>query len=225
MSVAEPEIIPRRDSYRFGNGPSLSLRPGTFGWSINDLRDPEIRQLWEAGRFEILDGVLIVMPPAYFRGGSVVDNLKFILRAHFRANHVPAAFSGEVDIAIASDRVVRADGVAICGNDLRKFDSLHFAPPRTNWRDHELTLPPTIIIESVSRGHETHDHITKRNWYAQFKVPNYWIVDGLSRSLDCLRLSEDHYVTDTTGKDRDILKPAAFPGLAISLQDIWEDAD
>lgn len=133
MSVAEPELIPRRDSYRFGSAPNIALQPGTIGWSINDLSDPEIRQLWEAGRYEILDGVLSVMPPAYFRGGSVVDNLKFILRAYFRANNVPAAFSGEVDIAIASERVVRADGVTICGNDLTKFESLHFDPPRTNW--------------------------------------------------------------------------------------------
>lgn len=86
-----------------------------------------------------------------------------------------------------------------------------------------MTLPPTIIIESVSKGHENHDHVTKRNWYAQFKVPNYWIVDGVSRSLECLRLAGDRYLPDVTGKDDDTLQPTAFPGLTIPLRDVWEE--
>lgn len=223
MSLAEPEIISRRDTYRFGNGPEIVLQPGTMGWTLNDLSDPAIRLLWDQGRYEILDGVLTVMPPAYFRGGSVADNLKFLLRTYFISVKIPAAFSGEVDIAISSERVVRADGVVICGDDLRKFDALKFDPPRTDWRDHELILPPTIVIESVCQGHEAHDHVTKRKWYAEFKIPNYWIVDGTRRTLECLRLDRDRFVVDVAGKQNDILSPSAFPGLTIALSDVWEE--
>src|SRR3982751_5372533 len=98
MSLAEAEILSRRDPYRFGKGPTPILQVGTIGWSAKDLEDPEIRFLWDQGRFEIIDGVLTVMPPAYFRGGMVVDNLKFLLRSYFKAQQIRAVFSGEVDI-------------------------------------------------------------------------------------------------------------------------------
>ena len=222
MSVAEADLISRWDSYRFGNGPKISLQPGTIGWSIEDLNDPDVRFLWDEGRYEILDGVLTIMPPAYFRGGNVVDNLKFFLRSYFLTAKIPASFSGDVDVAISADRVVRADGVAVCGDDLTKFDALQFDPPRTSWRDHELILPPTIVIESVSQGHEAHDRVTKRRWYAEFKVPHYWIVDGLGRTLECLRLDGDHYLLDAAGKQNEILQPSGFPGLTIPLNDVWE---
>src|SRR4051794_28272913 len=41
-----------------------TFEPGTTGWSIDDLDDPEFEARWCAGRYEISDGVLTTMPPA-----------------------------------------------------------------------------------------------------------------------------------------------------------------
>lgn len=222
MTVAESKILIRRDTYRLGDGLEPVLQPGTRGWSMNDLEDPQIHLLWDQGRYEIIDGVLTVMPPAYFRGGMVVDNLKFLFRSYFKAQGIRAVFSGEVDIAITPTRVVRADGVVIIGEDLPRFEAMQFATAGTTWKDHVLTLPPTLVIESVSEGHEDHDQVTKRQWYAGFKVAHYWIVDGFKQTLECLRLNGDHYVVDTTGAQHRTLEPPAFPGLKIPLLEVWE---
>jgi Uma2 family endonuclease len=227
MSVAvheTPRRRPRRDPYRFGPGPEVELQPGTIGWTVDVLRDPQVRRLWDAGRYEIIKGVLTLMPAARFRGGTVVDNVKFVLRGYFRARGVRAAFAGEVDIAVEPDLLVRADGVAVAGDDLARFDALRFDdPPGTTWQDHPLTRPPTIVIESVSPGHELHDRVSKRAWYAAFGVPNYWIVDAYAKSFECLRLRGGRYVTDAAGRDLETLTPAAFPGLKLRLRDVWQD--
>jgi Uma2 family endonuclease len=222
MSLAEPEILTRRDPYRFGNGVKPVLQVGTLGWSTEDLQDPEIRFLWDQGRYEIIEGVLTVMPPAYFRGGKVANNLKFILRSYLVAHKIRAAFSGEVDIAAAPPRVLRADGVVVLGDDLTRFEALRFDIPNTTWEDHILTLPPPLVIESISEGHEEHDRVTKRKWYARFKVPHYWIVDGFARKLECLRLSGDGYDVDAVGAQSDTVEPPSFPGLKIPLREVWE---
>jgi len=223
MSIAESETLAGRDTYRFGNGRKPVLQAGTIGWRAGDLDDPETRFLWDSGRFEIVEGVLTLMPPAYFRGGNVVDNLKFILKSHFQARQIRASFSGEVDIIVDESRVARADGVAVVGKDLPRFEALQFDPPKTSWKDHSLTLPPTIIIESISEGHEAHDRVTKSKWYADFKVPNYWIVDGFARTLECLRLKGTRYIVEAKGKHNQIVKPPSFPGLSIPLRQVWED--
>src|SRR6266542_2842811 len=183
MSRTLPIEQQERDEYRFGDGTELTLCPGTVGWAADDLRDPQVRRLWDAGRYEIIEGVLSVLPAARFRGGMVVDNLKFMLHAYFHGRQIPCAFSGEVDVVIAPQRVVRADAAAVIGDDLAKFNALKFEELGTDWRDYPLSLPPTLIIESISLGHELHDARTKRRWYAAFGVKNYWIVDGYRKSL------------------------------------------
>jgi Uma2 family endonuclease len=223
MSVASSNLLGHRDVYRFGAGRELALQPGTLGWTVHDLRRPDVRALWDSGRYQIIRGVLTLMPPARFRGGTVVDNLKFILRGYFRERGIRAAFSGEVDIAVESDLVLRADGVAVVGRDLRKFEAQRFDPPDPDWKDNPLTLPPTIVIESISRGHELHDRVSKRSWYAAFGVPHYWIVDAYAKTLECLRLEGRKYVTDAKGRGDETLSMSGFPDLRVRLRDVWED--
>ena len=221
-TVAEP-VLPStvRDTYRFGDGDVARLQPGTIGWTVADVEDPATYVLWSQGRYEILNGVLTVKPPAFYYGGSSADNLKFILRTHFAAQQLRCSTSAEVDMAVTDTQVVRADAVAIWGDDLLRFESLRFPPPRTHWSQHVLTVPPALVLEAVSQGHEAHDRDTKRRWYAGFGVRHYWIVDGLRHTLDCLLLDGDQYRDDGAGRDADVIRPASLDGLAIPLADVW----
>jgi len=210
-----------RDEYRFGRGERPVLQPGTIGWTAADLRDPEIRRLWDEGRYEIIEGVLTVMPAARFRGGNVGQNLVFLLRDYYAGRNIQCKFAAEVDIEVAPPRVVRGDAAMVLPDDLPKFEALKFDEAGTDWRDHPLTLPPTLVIESLSPGHELHDRRTKRGWYAAFGVRHYWLVNAYDRSLECLVLEGSDYRSDAAGRDDDVLHPPAFPGLAIPLHDVW----
>jgi Uma2 family endonuclease len=85
-----------------------------------------------------------------------------------------------------------------------------------------ILIPPTLIIESVSPGHELHDRRTKKSWYAGFGVAHYWIVDAYARTLDCFRLDAGQYVLHAKGKDAQVLKRLPFPDLVIPLRELWE---
>jgi Uma2 family endonuclease len=112
--------------------------------------------------------------------------------------------------------------VVVVGEDLLRFEAQQFEPVGTTWMEHVLTHPPTLVIESLSQGHEHHDQVTKRKWYADLKVPHYWIIDGFARRLECLRLRGEHYDLEASGAHDDTLEPASFPGLRISLREVWE---
>jgi Uma2 family endonuclease len=84
-----------------------------------------------------------------------------------------------------------------------------------------IRVAPKLVIESVSLGHERHDRLTKRRIYAGFGIPNYWIVDAVRRSLECLVLDGETYRTDASGKGEDHVQLPAFPGLTIALKDVW----
>lgn len=205
-----------------------SLRPfvpGTTGWTAHDLDDPAIERQWFEGRYEIVDGVLTTMPPAYFAGSEPLQELLFILKAWLKEKMLPNAFGCEVDIVVDEDRVARADAVWLTKVDQERQREAAVRAGRSDPQRTRILVPPTLIIESVSSGHERHDERTKRRWYAEFGVPNYWLINCFSRSLKCLVLDGRDYRVDVEGMGPGELQPALFPGLKISLAQLWLELD
>lgn len=198
--------------------------PGTTGWSARDLEDPSVDALWALGSYEIVEGVLTTMPAAYFEGGRVLNRLMRVVEKHLEAIGSSGEFAPEVDIVIDEPRVARADAVLMMPEDQdRQREAAqsqgHADPQRTC-----ILVSPTLIIESVSPGHESHDSRTKKRWYAEFGVPNYWVLDAFSRSLECFMLKNRTYRKDCRGRDNDAIRPAVFPGLVMDLAALWSEA-
>ncbi|HWE01706.1 MAG TPA: Uma2 family endonuclease [Tepidisphaeraceae bacterium] len=91
----------------------------------------------------------------------------------------------------------------------------------TRLRYGRLRVAPELVIESISLGHELHDRQTKLQGYRDFGIPNYWLLDPVRRTLDCLRLANSEYQPDAAGKDLERVTCSMFPGLDIQLQHIW----
>ena len=202
--------------------PSRPFEPGTTGWTADDLDNPEIEAHWFSGRYEIVEGVLTRMPPAYFSGGRALQELIFSLKSCLKLRGIPNDFASEADLVLDETRVLVADTVWMSPEDkARQADALLKAgrsdPSRTR-----ILVPPTLVIESVSPGHELHDRKTKRRWYSEFGVPNYWILDGFEHSLLCLVLDNAMYRVDAAGRESDEVRPSLFPGLVIPLGALWD---
>ena len=86
-----------------------------------------------------------------------------------------------------------------------------------------ILVPPTLVIEALSPGHEQHDLKTKKRWYAQFGVPNYWVLDAFTKSLQCMVLEGGSYRTELAARDTEVVQPQLFPGLVLPLARVWEE--
>jgi Uma2 family endonuclease len=199
--------------------------PGTTGWTAADLDDPRIEREWFQGRYEIIEGVLTTMPAAYFDGQFAVSNLIFLLKNHLRTLGQPSAFATEVDIVVEAARVVVADEVYLTPAD-REFQAA--AARREGRKDLKRTrilVPPTLVIESVSPGHEDHDERLKLGWYARFGVRHYWLLNAFRGTIRCLRLDGTAYVEDANVSGNATFTTSLFPGLQIDLNEVWETLD
>ena len=196
---------------------------GTTGWNADDLDDPHIERQWERGRHEIVEGVLTRMPPAYFEGALPAGRLQRIVTIHLHTTGHSGDFAAEVDFVVNRKRVARPDLIFVTPQDHERQAQAHREHGTTRpWiRFGRLRVPPTLVIESLSKGHEEHDRDTKRGWYAAAGVPNYWLLDPYRRTLECLVLAGAEYRVDQVGRDRDEVKPALFPGLVIHLAELW----
>jgi Uma2 family endonuclease len=197
------------------------LIPGSTGWSIDDLDDPEVRWQFDEGRFEIVYGVLAKMSPPMFDHGLALGRLIRVLHRYFDAKGIDADVAPAPTVVIDRRRVLLADLVMLTGDDLARQLANRPQADKDADRLGNLVVPPTLIVEAASPGHESHDYEFKREQYAQFRVPNYWILNHSDRSLTCLRLEGPAYIEDARGKHHDEIRPTAFPDLVIALKDIF----
>jgi Uma2 family endonuclease len=198
--------------------------PGTTGWTVDDLDDPEIERLWFEGRYEIVEGVLTIMPAAYFDPGSELQELIYILRSHLDTRKTGGRFATEVDMILGPRRLPIVDAVYLSREDQQKQKTADAQTGRRkSLRYGRILVPPTLVIESISLGHEAHDRETKRHWYAEAQIPNYWLLDSQQRSLECLILDGADYRADQSGSNDAELTPSLFPGLTTHLAKLWAE--
>jgi len=202
---------------------SRPFQVGTLGWTAADLDRPEIARKWEEGRYEIIEGVLTEMAAAYFKHGSAFLRLHTQLDQQFEALGIEGAFSTELDVIIDDQRVIRADLAFMTPSDQAAQIRAVAERGRPDPDRSRIYVPPTLIIESISPDHERHDRITKRRWYAEFGVPNYWIIDAYRKTLECLRLVGASYEGDAAGASRGVVEPNVFPGVSVALDRLWKE--
>jgi Uma2 family endonuclease len=195
--------------------------PGTTGWTAHDLEDPQIEQLWFQGRYEIIDGVLTSMAPAYFPGTQSLQELIYILKTELKRKRIANHFGAEVDVHIDEDRVVRADAVWLTPEEQGRQREATARAGRADPGRTRILIPPKLVIESISVGHERHDEITKRRWYAEFGIPNYWILNPFAKSLKCFVLDGGSYRVDAEGRNTEEIRTTLFPELTIELGTLW----
>jgi Uma2 family endonuclease len=198
------------------------FQPGTTGWTVRDLDDPEIERQWFSGRYEIVEGVLTTMAAAYFPGGNATANVIVAIKEYLKPRGLPGRFAVELDIVVDDIRISRADAAMLLPADIARQEQASRKAGRRDFRRTRILIPPTLIIESVSSGHELHDEQTKRRWYAEFGVPNYWIVNAYELSFRCLVLRDGSYNDDSIGHGDEAIRPTLFPGLILPLKQIWE---
>lgn len=198
---------------------------GTTGWTADDLDNPRIQRCWESGRYEIVEGVLTRMAAAYIDGSLPLARLRRAIERHLDREGLPGDFTHEVDFIVGRRRIAKPDMIFTTPEDLRKQAEMRarLGPARPKIRFGRLLVPPTLVVESLSEGHEDHDKEVKRRWYAEIKVLDYWLLNPYTRSLECLVLDGKEYKVDVFGQNADEIRPKLFQGLLIRLGELWLD--
>ncbi len=83
--------------------------------------------------------------------------------------------------------------------------------------------PPDLVIEILSSGSRHRDEVTKPRLYAQYGIPEYWIVDPFREAVRVYRLDGGRYrkVAELRAAAGDRLVSPLLPGLAIDLGEIF----
>lgn len=152
--------------------------------------------------YEIVDGVLYMAPAPH------IDHQNTVLRiAHYLLMYAEFAGLGKVsiapvDVVLAPNVVVQPDVLVLLKSHLDYIN------------EGRIFGPPDLVVEVASPGTATYDRREKFDAYALADVPEYWIADVASHTIEIFALENGKYQTLGVFKGKATLPSTIVPEIA-----------
>jgi Uma2 family endonuclease len=121
-------------------------------------------------RWELVDGEVLVTPSPHWTHQGIVVRLTVLLDAYVRAYQLGQVFTSPLDVKLEPGLVLQPDVLGVPKGQLRKSEA--------------FVRRLLFAIEVLSPSSARHDRVTKRPRYQRNRVPEYWIVDAESRTVE-----------------------------------------
>ncbi|GHU88004.1 hypothetical protein FACS1894202_03320 [Clostridia bacterium] len=157
-------------------------------------------------RRELIDGQIIMMASPSVRHQRVLGNLFAEIHGFLKGRRCevfPAPFAVRL-----SDDVFEPDITVVC--DPKKLGK------------YVCKGAPDLIIEILSSSNRKHDTWVKYNKYMLAGVPEYWVADTDSNTVDVNLLRDGTYSARTYGGD-DTIPVGVLPGCEINIEEIMRE--
>jgi Uma2 family endonuclease len=172
------------------------------------------------GRYELVDGELIELPPESEPNIWIADNLQFLLAI----------------AKVGSRRLIKTHACEVQVPVLQPKDSANRYPDLVILRLEHLELsrrrltitldmpPPRLIVEVVSPGklNRDRDYLRKRAQYAAISVPEYWLIDPIAQTVLVLILDGADYREVGTFSGNESIASVELAGLELTVGQIFE---
>jgi Uma2 family endonuclease len=172
------------------------------------------------GRYELVDGALVELPPESEPNNWIADNLQFLLAiANIFSRRLIKTHSCEIQVPVLQPKDAAN----------RYPDLVVLRPEHLELTQRRLTItldmpPPRLIAEVVSPGktNRDRDYIHKRAQYAAIAVPEYWLLDPVAQTVMLLSLEGDAYrEVGVFGREATIAS-VELSGLELTVEQIFE---
>lgn len=160
-------------------------------------------------RYELIDGEIFVSPSPILLHQEAVAELLVRLRAYAKQQGAGKVILSPMDVRLDRDIVVQPDLVFV-----RKGSAAD------NPEEPRIVGSPDLLIEVLSPSNRSHDQVRKRELYARFGVPEYWIVDPIQRTITMLTLNDGAY--GETRRKAGALKSNVLPGFELNVSEFFE---
>ncbi|MFD1362368.1 Uma2 family endonuclease [Lentibacillus salinarum] len=163
----------------------------------------------DGNRYELVAGQLELMSPA----PSVTHQM---ISSQMQKNITKSCESDYVILNAPID-------VILANNEVRQPDLLLIHRERmTILSNRGVIGPPDLVVEILSTSTLKRDKIDKLNTYANFRIPEYWIVEPKTGILEQYSLHEDQYdLINIFQEDEPITSPG-IPCISFTMAEIME---
>ena len=121
-------------------------------------------------RWELVDGEVLVTPSPHWMHQRLSQRLFIALDAYVRTQGIGEVFMAPLDVKLQPGLVLQPDILAV---------------PTGVLRVHEDIVDRLLLaVETISPSSARHDRVVKRPAYQRNCVPEYWIADERSQTIE-----------------------------------------
>jgi Uma2 family endonuclease len=175
--------------------------------ALGPYRAADYWNLPEGAPVELIRGELVMSPAPRTSHQIVIGQLFAVFqRAEAKGNGLPIL--SPADVILSNDTILQPD-------------LLYVSKERRGIIGDRVNGPPDIVVEVISPKAERRDRVQKLDVYAQYGVPEFWIVDYNSRVIDFLLLENGRYAMLKSADNR--YQSPRLPEVEIDLAAFWRE--
>jgi Uma2 family endonuclease len=131
-------------------------------------------------RYEVIEGELLVTPASLTQHQEVLTRLMILMGSHVSKHCLGKLFSAPTDVVLSMTDTVQPDILFISKGRLRIIAVKN------------VVAIPDLIVEIVSPSSAERDREDKRKLYEKYELPEYWIVDPETQTVDLFLYFDNH---------------------------------
>ncbi len=163
----------------------------------------------EDKRYELIHGELLMTPSAVPRHQLISGRLELKLREYVMKHNLGEIYYAPCDVYLDDENVVQPDILFI------STDRLNIVGEKN------IQGAPDLTIEIISDYSVHRDMVQKKKLYAQYGVPEYWIVIPKEEEIQMYLVKKGTYRLYRTYSNADVLETPSLKGLRIDLKKIF----
>lgn len=156
---------------------------------------------------ELWNGEIIMSPAPHPDHQRIVRNFFRKLDPFVEERNLGEVLFSPVDVVLTQHRVVQPDVLFV---SKRRLDTIQ----------KHLTAVPDLAMEVISEGSWQRDRIEKKALYEQFGLPEYWIVDPDSRTIEVFVLVRGSYQLHSKGSNDERTESKLLAGFQIAFDEL-----
>ena len=160
-------------------------------------------------RYEIVDGVLYMAPSPNRSHQNTAFEIASYLRTHVKLTGLGQVYIAPFDVELNSQTVVQPDVIVVLNHDLNRIT------------ESRIVGAPDLVVEVSSPGTVGYDREKKQQNYARAGVPEYWIADPWSRTVEVLSLVAGGYRPLGVFEGKAVLPSQVVPDFLVHVEQFF----
>lgn len=176
------------------------------------LTRADFERLPDEGRWEVVEGSAILVPPPEMEHQEICDRLNRLLFVKLQSFSDACVVSA---LSVFIPRPPKSHG------EIQSRVPDIIVSQRKPRRYFEVGEPPELVIEVLSTPRGNVERSEKIDDYARAGISEYWIVDPFKRAVEVYRLDDRGEYAPPDIVSAGHLAPRAFPSVEIDIESIW----
>ena len=173
----------------------------------------EHRPMTDVNRYELIDGRIVMTPPAGWGHAEIEASVIHILKEFVERHKLGRVFGSSAGYDLLSGDTLEPDASFISHERWAKGPQVR--------RGQFLKMVPTLVVEILSPPTARRDRTEKKGIYERNGVEEYWLVDPDRREVTVFHLVGGRYDAGKRFRAHQKLRSRVLPGFEVPTRSLF----